>query len=133
VNIEKIENRIKEIQLFLDSNRDYSKFNHLALFKERNELTFKLNKQNIYTSLRGNDKYYKAFQCRDFADYIEKNGFNKYKSSEIDCVYFAKHSITIRLKSTGETDIKRFETPKEMFSFVQGFNVCINEIKRNQK
>jgi len=64
---------------------------------------------------------------------IKKNGFNQYKSSEIDCVYFAKHSITIRLKSTGETDIKRFETPKEMFSFVQGFNVCINEIKRNQK
>ena len=133
MNIEKIKNRIKEINLFLDNNRDYNKFNYTALFKERSELNFKLNKQNIYTSLRGDDKYYKAFQCRYFAEYIKKNGFNRYKSSEIEDVYFAKHSITIRLKSTGETDIKRFETPKEMFSFVQGFNECINQAERNQK
>ena len=29
MNIEKIENRIKEIELFLDNNRDYSKFSHI--------------------------------------------------------------------------------------------------------
>ena len=132
MNIEKIENRILEITKIL-GNKDWSKIDSLSLLKERNEKEFLINKQNIYVSLRGNDKYYNAFQCRDFADYIEKNGFNQYKSSEIDYVYFAKHSITIRLKSTGETDIKRFETSKEMFSFVQGFNACFNEIKRSQK
>ena len=130
MNIENIENRIKEIELFLDNNRDYSKFNYLALFKERSELNFKLNKQNIYTSLRGDDKYYKAFQCRDFTNYIKKNGFNRYKSSEIEDVYFEKHSITILLKSTGETDIKRFKTSIEMFSYVEGFNECITQLKR---
>ena len=133
MNIEKIKKRIKEINLFLDNNRDYNKFNYSALFKERTELNFKLNKQNIYAPLRGDDKYYKSFQCRDFANYIKKNGYNRYKSSEIDDIYFEKHSITIRLKSTGETDIKRFETPKEMFSFVQGFNECVYQMERHQK
>ena len=129
MNIEKIENRIKEIELFLDNNRDYSKFNHTALFEERNELNFKLNKQNIYTRLTGVDKYYYANQCKNFAEYIKKNGFNRYKPNEIDDIYFKKHSITIRLESSGETDIKRFETSKEMLGFVVGFNECVNQLE----
>ncbi len=72
MNIEKIENRIKEINLFLDNNRDYSKFNYLALFKERSELNFKLNKQNIYTSLRGDDKYYKPFNVDILQNTLKK-------------------------------------------------------------
>ena len=140
MNIEKIENRIKEIELFLDNNRDYSKFSHIekienriaALFEERNELNFKLNKQNIYIRLTGVDKYYYAHQCKNFAEYIKKNGFNRYKPNEIDDIYFKKHSITIRLESTGETDIKRFETSKEMLGFVVGFNECVNQLGLNQ-
>ena len=103
------------------------------LLKERNEKEFLINKQNIYVSLRGDDKYYYAYQCKNFAEYIKNNGFNRYKASDIDYVYFDKHSITIRLKSTAETDIKRFETSKEMLGFVIGFNECVNqlEVKRS--
>ena len=32
--LEKAKNRIKEIELFLDNNRDYSKFYYSALFNE---------------------------------------------------------------------------------------------------
>jgi hypothetical protein len=30
--------------------------------------------------------------------------------------------------STGETDIKRFETKLEMLGFVIGFNACLEEV-----
>jgi len=132
MNIEKIENRIKEINEIL-SNENWDLINSPALLKERNEKEFLINKQNIYVSLRGDDKYYNAYQCKNFAEYIKNNGFNRYKPSDIDYVYFDKHSITIRLKSTAETDIKRFETSKEMLGFVIGFNECVNqlEVKRS--
>jgi len=129
IQIEKIKNRIKEIESFLGGNTDYTKFDYNSLFKERTELNFILNKQNIYVTLRGEDKYYNAWQCREFSEYIKKNGFDTHDSCDIDDVYFDKHSITIRLKSTGQTDIKRFETTKEMFSFVQGFNECVHQLK----
>ena len=128
MNIEKIENRILEINEILNSE-DRSKFNSLSLLRERNQKEFLINKQNIYVSLRGDDKYYNAYQCKNFAEYIKKNGFNRYKPSDIDDIYFDKHSITIRLKSTAENDIKRFETSKEMFSFVVGFNLCVSLLK----
>ena len=127
--LEKTKNRIKEIELFLDNNRDFNKFDSNALFTERSELNFKINKENIYARLSGIDKYYYAGQCKKFSEYIKKNGFNRYKSSDIDDIYFKKHSITIRLKSSGETDIKRFETSKEMFAFVQGFNESVYQLE----
>ena len=128
MNIEKIENRILEINEILN-NENWDLIKSSSLLKERNEKEFLINKQNIYVSLRGDDKYYNAYQCKNFAEYIKKNGFNRYKPSDIDDIYFDKHSITIRLKSTAETDIKRFETSKEMFSFVVGFNECVNQLK----
>ena len=130
--LEKAKNRIKEIELFLDNNRDYSKFDSSALFTERSELNFKIHRQNVSARF-GSNKYYQAWQCYDFSEYIKNNGFNRYKASDIDYVYFDKHSITIRLKSTAETDIKRFETSKEMLGFVIGFNECVNqlEVKRS--
>ena len=132
MNIEKIENRILEINEILN-NGNWDLINCPSLLKERNEKEFLINKQNIYVSLRGDDKYYYAYQCKNFAEYIKNNGFNRYKASDIDYVYFDKHSITIRLKSTAETDIKRFETSKEMLGFVIGFNECVNqlEVKRS--
>ena len=56
--LEKIENRIKEIDQFLNDNRDYSKFDSNALFNERAELKFKRNKDNINIRLSCNNKYY---------------------------------------------------------------------------
>lgn len=130
MNIEKIKNRILEINCMLD-NTDWSKIDSHSLIIERNEKEFLINKQNIYVSLRGDNKYYNAWQCREFSEYIKKNGFDLYSPKRIEDISFRKHSITIRLKSSAEIDIKRFETTKEMFSFVQGFNECINQIERN--
>ena len=128
MNIQKIENRILEIDEILNSE-DRAKYDSLSLFEERTELNFKLNKQNIYIRLTGVNKYYYSYQCKYFAEYIKNNGFNRYKPSDIDDIYFDKHSITIRLKSTAETDIKRFETSKEMLGFVVGFNESVNQLK----
>ncbi len=94
----------------------------------RNELQFKRNKQNIYIRLSGYEKYYYAFQCWDFTQYILENGFGRYKPSDIADVSFHKHSITVRFVSSAELDIKRFETSKEMLNFVIGWNACLSEV-----
>ena len=94
-------------------------------FHNEREQEFKRNKQNIYVRLSGSNKYYYAWQCQNFTRYILENGFNNYKPNEIDSVYFDNHSITIRLHSTAETDIKRFDSKKEMLSYVVGFNDCL--------
>jgi hypothetical protein len=92
------------------------------------DLEFKRNKQNIHFRLASYDKYYHAWQCWDFTQYILKNGFAKYKPSEIKSVYFDKHSITVKLISTAEFDIKRFENSKELLNFVIGWNACLSEV-----
>ena len=97
-------------------------------FAKEREADYKRNKENIYCRLSGYDKYYYAHQCWNFSQYILKNGSNKYKSSDIESVYFDTHNITIRLHSTAETDIKRFNTKQEMLGFVIGWNACLNEV-----
>jgi len=92
------------------------------------DLEFKRNKQNIYIRLSGYEKYYYAFQCWDFTQYILENGFGRYKPSDIADVSFHKHSVTVRFVSSAELDIKRFETSKEMLNFVIGFNACLSEV-----
>ena len=87
-------------------------------FSKEGEAKFKRNKENIYCRLSSNNKYYHAQQCWDFSQYILENGSNQYKPSDIESVYFDTHNITIRLHSTGETDIKRFETNIENYELV---------------
>jgi len=93
-----------------------------------NELEYKRNKQNIHFTLSGINKYYKAFQCWDFTQYILKNGYRRTKPSDIESIYFDKNSITIRLISTAETDIERFNNKNELLNFVIGFNACLSEV-----
>ena len=95
MNIEKIQNRILEINKIL-KYKDWSKIDSHSLIMERNEKQFLIDKQNIYVSLKGDNKYYIAFQCREFTEYIKRNGFDNYAPSRIDDIYFRKHSITIR-------------------------------------
>lgn len=99
----------------------------IRLHKER-EAEFKRNKENIYMRLTGYDKYYYANQCWNFTQHILKHGFNNYKPSDIESLYFDTHNITIRLVSTAETDIKRFNTKQEMLGFVIGWNACLSEV-----
>ena len=93
-----------------------------------NELEFKRNKENINFRLSGNSKYYYAYQCWDFTQHILKNGYRRYKPSDIENVYFDNNSITIRLVSTAESDIKRFENSKELLNFVVGWNACLSAV-----
>lgn len=101
--------------------------------RERNELLFKRNKQNIYMRLSGYDKYYYAFQCWDFTQYIMTNGFQQYKAKDIEsisivnCQYYGA-SIKARLVSGGETNLKTFNDKKEMLGFIAGFNTCSKEV-----
>lgn len=97
-------------------------------FRKEREQEFKTNKENIYFRLSGNNKYYNADQCRNFTNYILENGFRNYKPEDIESIYFDTHSITIRLNSTAETDIQRFENSKDLLNFVIGWNACLSEM-----
>jgi len=121
-------NQVEEIIYGDDFYTKYSTDERSEYLTKRSDLKFKINKENIYVRLTGNDKYYYAHQCAEFTKYILKNGFQQYKPKDINSVYFDTHNITIRLMSTGETDIKRFETKQEMLGFVVGFNTCSRDL-----
>jgi len=97
-------------------------------FRKEREIEFKRNKENIYFRLCGDNKYYYAHQCWDFTQHILKNGFHQYKSSDIESIYFDTNNITIRLHSTAESDIQRFNNSKELLSFVVGWNACLRSV-----
>lgn len=126
--LNKIESRIYEIEKFLDNNRDYNKFDSNKLFNERSELEFKRNKDNINFRLSCNDKYYYAFQCYKFTQYVLENGY-KYKWQTEDIkkkgISFNKYSINIGSNQYG-SDIKKFNSKEELLGFVIGFNEANN-------
>ena len=123
--------KLNQIEAILYADDFYTKYDsdqRSEYLQQMNDLEFKINKENINVRLTGYEKYYNAHQCAEFTKYILKNGFQQYKPKDIDSVSFNTHSITIRLMSTGETDIKRFETKLEMLGFVIGFNACLEEV-----
>ncbi len=123
--------KLNQVEAIIHADDFYTKYDseqRSEYLQKRSDLEFKINKENINVRLTGYDKYYNAHQCAKFTKYILKNGFQQYKSKDIDSVSFNTHSITIRLMSTGETDIKRFETKLEMLGFVIGFNACLSEV-----
>ena len=126
--LNKIESRIDEIEKFLDNNRDYNKFDSNNLFTERSELLFKRNKDNINFRLSCNNKYYYAFQCYKFTQYVLENGY-KYKWQTEDIkkqgISFNKYSINIGYNQYG-SDLKRFNSKEELLGFVIGFNEANN-------
>ena len=123
--------KLNQIEAILYADDFYTKYDsdqRSEYLQQMNDLEFKINKENINVRLTGYEKYYNAHQCAEFTKYILKNGFQQYKPKDINSVSFNTHSITIRLMSTGETDIKRFETKLEMLGFVIGFNACLSEV-----
>ncbi len=127
--MKELKEKLNQVEAIIEADDFYTKYsmderdNFLAV---RSDLEFKINKENIYIRLTGNDKYYYAHQCSMFTQYILNNGLHQYKPKDIESVYFDTHNITIRLYSTGESDIKRFHTKQEMLGFVVGFNECAN-------
>tara|TARA_E500000318_G_scaffold77503_1_gene72264 strand:- start:1363 stop:1752 length:390 start_codon:yes stop_codon:yes gene_type:complete len=129
MNITKIENRINEINFILKPN-DWSNIdNTTKLIQERNELEFKINKQNINIRLTGNNKYYYAAQCAKFTSYLKTYGFPYIDINRIkkDGISFNNFSINIGY-SQYHQDLKRFNSKDEMLGFVIGFNEA-NSIK----
>ena len=129
MNIIKIENRINEINFILKPN-DWSNIdNTTKLIQERNELEFKINKQNINIRLTDNNKYYYASQCAKFTSYLKTYGFPYIDINRIkkDGISFNNFSINIGY-SQYHQDLKRFNSKDEMLGFVIGFNEA-NKIK----
>ena len=99
--------------------------------EERHELTFRKNIEQTYgLRLQGNNKYYYAYQIKEFIEFIENNGSARYSSNEIREVrvgkYFYCHEINIVLNSGGVSDFKRFDNLKSLLSFIEGYNSAKN-------
>jgi len=101
-------------------------------FHKERETAFNKAKENITFQLRGDNKYYYAFQCAKFEHNIIKYGYDTYanKSSvKKEGLLFNEYSIT--LGHYYGHDLKRFNDRKEMLGFVIGYNECIATLEYN--
>lgn len=89
---------------------------------------FKIHKENIYCRLVGEDKYYNARQCYMFAKWVKRNGWGKIDPRLIKKIFFYGQKIILQRYDNSTITIKYFNSAKEMFSFVDGFNMCIHGI-----
>ena len=127
---EKLEKRLKELEN-LFNQKDRSKINSSELISEYSEVKFKLNKQNINITLKGNNKYYWANQCAEFTKNLLNFGYGHISKQEIKDkgVCFNKYSINNGYNQYCN-DIKRFNSKEEMLGFVKGYNEAINNSKK---
>ena len=116
----KLENRLKEIENILNngSNSD--------LLSELHDIQFKLNKENINFTLKGQNKYYYANQCKQFENNLKKYGYGHIKKEDIlkDGVCFNNYSINNGYNQYCR-NIKRFNNKEELLGFVVGYNQSI--------
>ena len=99
--------------------------------EERHELTFRKNLEQTYgLRLQGGDKYYYAYQIKEFIEFIENNGSARYTSNEIKEVRVGKshycHEINVVLNSGGVSDFKRFDNLQSLLGFIEGYNSAKN-------
>ena len=116
----KLENRLKEIENILNNG-----FNS-DLLSELHDIQFKLNKENINFTLKGQNKYYYANQCKQFENNLKKYGYGHIKKEDIlkDGVCFNNYSINNGYNQYCR-DIKRFNNKEELLGFVVGYNQSI--------
>lgn len=96
-------------------------------FHKEREIEFKEAKEKITFQLRGDNKYYYAFQCALFEKNLIEYGYDSYatkKSVASEGLYFNEYSIT--LGHYYGYDLKRFNSKQEMLGFVIGYNEAIN-------
>jgi len=116
-----LKDRIREIESLLN------KESNLDLISERNEIQFKINKQEINFRLTGNNKYYYANQCAIFEAYVLKHGFGHISAELIEKeqgINFNEYSINTGFNQYSR-DLKRFNSKQEMLGFVIGYNMAI--------
>ena len=116
----KLENRIKEIESILNNGSNSN------LLSELHDIQFKLNKENINFTLKGQNKYYYANQCKQFENNLKKYGYGHIKKEDIlkDGVCFNNYSINNGYNQYCR-DIKRFNNKEELLGFVVGYNQSI--------
>ena len=119
--------KLNQIEAIIHADDFYTKYNseqRSEYLNKRNDLEFKINKENINVRLAGDNKYYYANQCYQFAKHILQNGY-PYKNTNdiffISDISFNKHSIKIN-----NSDIKTFSNKDEMLGFVIGYNTVHN-------
>ena len=97
-------------------------------FKKDREIEFKQAKEKITFSLRGDRKYYIAFQCALFERNIIQHASPLDSCSARDKgLLFNKYSITVG--HYYGRDLKTFDSKEEMIGFVIGYNEAISNIK----
>ena len=116
----KLENRIKEIESILNNGSNSN------LLSELHDIQLKLNKENINFTLKGQNKYYYANQCKQFENNLKKYGYGHIKKEDIlkDGVCFNNYSINNGYNQYCR-DIKRFNNKEELLGFVVGYNQSI--------
>ena len=112
---EKIRKQLKEVKKQIKENQLSLNEMSNTLFGLRNELEFKLKKQNINFTLKGYDKYYYASHCRQFTKNLKKYGYGNIKKEDIlkNGVSFNNYSINNGY-SQYNSDIKRFNSKLEL-------------------
>lgn len=121
--------RLTELNL---KAKNFERFTSEEL-QENNDLIFLRNKENVNMRLTGINKYYNAFQCYDFLEYVKKSGYGRYKASDIESVSIASSpyygaKVSARLHSGGVTDLKSCNENKELLNFIIGFNEALYQL-----
>ena len=126
----KAETRLKELEKLLNNPNWFAKGTH-DLLDERNEIEFKLNKQNVNFILRGQNKYYYANQLKEFTNNVYKFGFGHITSDMIkkNGVCFNQYSINNGYNQYCR-DMKRFSSKEELIGFVIGYNQAVLNFKK---
>ena len=131
MNVQKIQDRLNVIQSVLDQNK--MELNQMsALLGERNELQYKLNKENVLFTLKGKNKYYYATHCKTFTDNLLKYGYGRKTPEQIkeSGITFNNNSINFGYGTYTE-DLKRFESKSDLLAFVIGYNAATSNYKNN--
>jgi len=131
MNAQKIQDRLNVIQSVLDQNK--MELNQMsALLGERNELQYKLNKENVLFTLKGKNKYYYATHCKTFTDNLLKYGYGRKTPEQIkeSGITFSNNSINFGYGTYTE-DLKRFESKSDLLHFVIGYNAATSNYKNN--
>jgi hypothetical protein len=131
MNVQKIQDRLNVIQSVLDQNK--MELNQMSdLLGERNELQYKLNKENVLFTLKGKNKYYYATHCKTFTDNLLKYGYGRKTPEQIkeSGITFNNNSINFGYGTYTE-DLKRFESKSDLLAFVIGYNAATSNYKNN--
>ena len=124
----------KQIKRVEEINGLLSKGVSIKLLNERSDIEFAQNKKNINITLKGNNKYYYAYQCAIFTKNLLKHGYGHINKEEIqkNGVCFNKYSINNGYNQYCR-DIKRFSSKEEMIGFVIGYNFSINNTEKSNR